>query len=55
MKLDETVTCGSLEGYVGASLYSLHVPSGFGGRTGFGMSLEGILAATAFIEDVTGC
>ena len=35
MKLDETFTCGSFERYVGASLYSLHVPSGFGGRTGF--------------------
>ena len=35
MKLDETVTCGSLEGCVGASCYSLRVPSGFGRRTGF--------------------
>ena len=37
MKLDETVNYVSLEvgPYVGATLYSLFVPSGFGGRAGF--------------------
>ena len=63
MKLDETVTCGSLEGYVGASLCSLRVPSGFGGRTGFDvntrhifhrMSYQGLALCSLAITAILG-
>lgn len=55
MKLDETVTCCGLEGVslCKSILYSLCVPSAFGGRAGFDVNtshvfLQGMLAVITF-------
>ena len=61
MKLGETVTYCSLEkGHpcVGATLHSLHVPSGFGGEAGSDVNtshifLQGMLAAVTLVEGGT--
>ena len=61
MKLDETVNCLGLKDMscVGASLCSLHVPSGFAGRPGSEVStgcviLWGVLATTALVGCMAG-